>query len=129
MERLKFTVKRSEWLNGDVLPTCEAGCLFDPSTKRRCCLGFYCQQLAGSSDDEMKTVAMPIDLGLIPNDFEEAERELDEKQLEALRRVVDCDYVEKIAHINDQRGITQHDREQRLIEAFNVLGVDVEFVD
>ena len=109
MHKTKFTVKRSEWLRGG-----ENGVLFHCDTKQRCCLGFLAKEVYGFDDDQMGMI------GHISELFEGT----DQEEFESW----EGDEVDVIK-ANDNREISDSEREKKLTSIFSDIGFEVKFVD
>ncbi len=115
----KFTVQRSRWLRGD-----GDGMLLDPDRgNRMCCLGFACVA-AGLTKEQISKRSLP----------EEAYDEVDAPVIEPLVEetveggVLDTSLTTRAAEINDDLGLSDHEREHGLKVLFAEHGVTVRFV-
>jgi hypothetical protein len=112
----KLVIDRSRWLRGE-----DASQLM-LADGRLCCLGFHALS-CGYSEEEIKGKAYPKSLHLLvrphPDTWLFDETGDESRWWESF-----------IANINDDRKITDADRETRLVEVFKSRGgIEVEFVD
>ena len=118
---MKFTVVRDEWLKGDEE---EASQLESKTTGKKCCLGFF-GLAAGVKSGHLPGKYAPSDLE------EEDSTKFGNKLLTRdnygeFRETPLCD---RIMVANDERFISEHDREVHLQELFKDAGHKIEFVD
>ncbi len=120
---MKFTVKRSEWLNG------EGGInskLLREKDGKKCCLGFCCLQL-GCTEDEIKNMHNPWEVvsryGSEGKFKKICELFCDEERRDYL------DWTAKLMLHNDMISTTQDTRELQLIMLFAEKGHELVFED
>jgi hypothetical protein len=122
---MEFTVKRSEWYRGKGGP---GSALLLESSGERCCLGFFANA-CGESDGSIAEKAYPSDVGA------QWSAELNSHFLQkwygddphARPYLVKAE--DGIASVNDDRDISDPEREELLTAAFAVLGHTVRFVE
>jgi hypothetical protein len=122
----KLTIKRSEWLRGEGFT---ASKLLRPEDGKKCCLGVLSLQLLGATEDQIKGVDAPARVPEIswPEGFIRPMPHLDGAP-SAVRYMHNSD-CEHLMEINDNRAMSDVEREFLLVENFQKFGIDVEFVD
>ena len=103
---MDLTIVRSIWLrggNGDSMLLNNAGSM--------CCLGFY-SLACGHSKEDIQNVTEP----LYVRNWRGAERE-------------DATIYYRMMRVNDDKTLSEAQREQEIAKDFKVLGVNVTFVD
>jgi hypothetical protein len=126
-ERIKFTVWRDKWLRGDPKNSCllnDQGC--------RCCLGFLGQEV-DIADRHQLSVGLPHEVSYQSADAAKKwpvglleATDADDDSSEHFRESTVCN---SIVHINDNKRLTDEERETKLTEQFASVGIDVEFRD
>jgi len=115
----KLTIKRSEWLRGIGAPR---SYLVRTSDNKMCCLGFLgCQ--VGLSSEEMANHRSPADLPTAawPDGFVEPYSAGESQYVNLGCR--------PLMEINDNRILSEEERESQLTQEFKKFGIEVEFVD
>lgn len=108
---MRLVIDRKIWLRGD-----DASYLLRPSDGKMCCLGIYLEA-CGINKNAMNGVNVPSSLGFILP--EEAARWMNE---------MGCVDATMAMNVNDNVGIDDVIREQRIAEIFARHDVEVEFV-
>ncbi len=85
-----------------------------------CCLGFACQQLGGVQKYEMNNICFPSDLNFKVTSLNEPS-----KRYESC--FVDTRLSQKAIHINDDRHLSDEDREKALKSLFSKYSIKLEF--
>lgn len=114
----QFTINRSEWASGDYLRSHEKqSVLFDPVTKRFCCLGIYLENCNVSPADMVYVQLPSLIYDRIPP---EAEWMIYE-DLDSLA-------TQFIIEINDALSLSDGEREKELIDLFRRQNIELDFV-
>ena len=97
-----------------------------------CCLGFYCLQLGELTENEIKHKG---DFG----DFDSDESLFTNSNMNKVafvydedseyRSIMNTEFSEGAIEINDNQSINNYTREQKLIEHFKTIDVDVTFIN
>jgi hypothetical protein len=119
-----LVIERDRWLRGDL----RNSMLLRDADGKMCCLGFDCIR-RGLRSDQIRNVYTPEDLLVEEVVAPESLGDLivsDEERLYAYRH---AGAVEELMEVNDNPQMNESEREQRITELFDVLGVVVEFVD
>lgn len=114
----RFTIQRSKWGRAPKGGT-ECGMLYNPRTGKMCCLGFWCEQIAGLRREKISSASKPKEL---------LEGDLSSDQNQILRSI----RPDELIRLNDRAlGIHSEPEEQeRLIaEEFARQGYEVVFED
>lgn len=97
-----------------------------------CCLGFYCLQLGDLTEDKIKRKGDFGDFGSDESLFKNKNIEkvafvYDENSEDAT--IMNTDFSDEAIEINDDGNIDSYTREQKLIEHFKTIDVDVTFIN
>lgn len=111
-QKTEFTIKRSEWGRRQHGETGTAGELVDGSGML-CCLGFFCEQIAGVARTAMKYREMPEDVGVVL---------LDESTSRALSGLNDRTDTGTLK-------LTDEEQEKQIQELFAAAGFTARIVD
>ena len=98
-----------------------------------CCLGFYCLQLGELTENEIKnkgdfTSFDPDELLLTNENIQNVAFVYDEDG-DDTKRINNTLFSDEAIEINDDRNIDNYTREQKLIEHFKKIDVDVTFIN
>lgn len=116
---MKFIIKRDSWIQGQGIDTY----LFLPDSKY-CCFGFLAKEL-GYCDDDLKDIQELITLTNNKNLFPESlilSRKNYDKILTYPTKIC-CEIME----INDNKEISIAEKENKLIELFKVIDIELVF--
>ncbi len=119
---MRFEVRRSEWYRGwasqSALFVEEARRVKDEPDRKRCCLGFFANA-CGLSDDQICDRSEPL---YVPEDLVRNFASPDWLNLDPTLSV-------DMMIVNDDEGLSDEDREERLIVLFSKAGHEIIFVD
>jgi hypothetical protein len=116
---MKLIIDRNKWLRGEGF---EASKLLRPADGKMCCLGMLALQ-SGATEDQISGRASPRKASEVawPKGLTTQDRDVDGLGL--------TDTCNLLMEINDQYGITNDQREQDLVEIFQSIDIEVEFVN
>jgi hypothetical protein len=120
---MEFVVKRSEWYRGQGSTFSR---LLRDEDQKKCCLGFLAQT-CGYSEHEIEDKGYFNDLddtSKIPDFFFAGEF----KFRDVVKRY-NSRFADEVAFINDDRNISNAQREQALTDLFATQGIQVKFED
>jgi hypothetical protein len=107
-KKKKLIIKESRWMHNDKKDISNyRASLYNPTTRKMCCLGFYCRQIHGKQVSQIIDKAWPSSVGI--NDL------LYERQ-------------SNLTYANDRPGITLSQRKKEIKELFAEADIEVEFV-
>ena len=120
----KYEIDRAKWSNGTFMEQYvnpPASVLYSSKTDRSCCLGLILEQ-CGYRQSELAGVCTPeyiVDHWMVPE-------WMTKKSLYG--DWIDSDVVNEMVGINDNRDLEESEREHRLTELAQSVGVDLRFV-
>lgn len=119
----KLVIDRKRWMRTTPGDPEQTGLLFDDSTKKMCCLGFYCRSL-GLSIDKIRNVGTPEELCWYGDKDVPWQMENSWLLNEKGRDSADTN---KLVNINDNARITDKEKETSIKKIFAKHDVKVTF--
>jgi len=121
---MKLKISRKHWLRGND----PRGVLFDSTSRKMCCLGFYgrAQGLRIGDIINLETPAFVVQ--------DASDKKTAEKAEKAFSKLLtpegqDTELCTQLVSVNDNAHLTEDERESKIHELFSKIGVDVMFVD
>jgi hypothetical protein len=132
----QLIIDRSKWRTGGRKYDASHGkTLLLNNQGNMCCLGFYCLQLGELTENEIKykgdfTTFDPDQLSLTNENIRNVAFLYDEDGGDDdTKRITNTLFSDEAIEINDNQKIDNYTREQKLIEHFKTIDVDVTFIN
>lgn len=120
-----FVVKRSQWQRGKGYATLAKA---TAAGTKRCCLGFYANQICGLTDAQLDRLTTPAKTVIYGFDYNAWGPLLDSTQV-GQHRLHDSSLCSEVMGVNDDKGIGGEEREETLTALFAGMGITIQFTD
>lgn len=116
---MKLIIDRSRWLRGNA----ENSSLLDPSSGHMCCLGFLAKA-CGASDEVIEEAPGPAE---VPTDVKWPVGLVYQNPAVDEKLWWNTEVGKKLMNVNDDEGLNEMIREEKITNLFFSIGIEVEF--